>query len=131
MTRMAAGPATPVYLVDSSGNPISTQTVSGTVTARAEQYSTVKSGELAGSASAVQMPDVACKLVRFKAEAGNAGKVYIGASGVTRPDGTTDATTGLQLLAGDDTGWIPTDNLNRFYRISDNAGDDLTYLAMV
>ena len=94
-------------------------------------YQNVIVGELAGSATAVQMPDRACSMVRFKAHADNAGKVYIGASGVTVANGSTDTTTGLQLSAGDDTGWIPVDNLSRFYRICDNAGDDLTYLALI
>jgi hypothetical protein len=88
-----------------------------------------KNGELAGSATAVQMPDVACSMVRFKAVHDNAGNVYIGAEGVTVANGSTDTTTGFLLDAGDDTGFIPCDNLSRFYRICDNAGDDLTYLA--
>jgi hypothetical protein len=94
-------------------------------------YSTIASGELQGSASALQMPSIACKLVRFKARSDNAGSVYIGVSGVTAPNGTTDATTGFELVAGDDTGWLPATNLNLFYRISTNAGDDLTYMLMV
>lgn len=94
-------------------------------------YQTVRTGELAGSATAVQMPNVACRLVCFKAAYDNAGRVYIGASGVTVADGTTDTTTGFQLSAGEQTPWLPCDNLNRFYRISNNAGDDLTYLALV
>ncbi len=94
------------------------------------RYSTVKSGELAGSATAAQMPDVGCRLVMFKAAASNAGNVYIGGSGVTVPDGSTDTTTGWELAAGEESGWLPVDNLNRFYRICDNAGDDLVYLAL-
>ena len=86
-------------------------------------------GELAGSATAVQMPDIACSRVKFKSRDDNAGNVYIGGAGVTKPDGTTDTTTGFQLDAGDDSGWIYCDNLNAFYRICDNAGDDLTYFA--
>lgn len=86
-------------------------------------------GELAGSATALQLPNVPCSRVRFKARSDNAGSVYLGAAGVTLPDGSTDATTGFELDAGDDTGWVPADNLNIFYRICDNAGDDLTYLA--
>lgn len=93
-------------------------------------YTTVKSGELAGAAEVTQLPDVPCLLVRFKAQADNAGRVYLGGAGVTVVDGTTDATTGFELDAGEETGWIPVDNLNRFYRICDNAGDDLTYLAL-
>lgn len=89
-------------------------------------------GELAGSASAAQMPDVDCSFVNFKAAYDNAGNVYIGKSGVTKADGSTDTTTGLQLDAGQETGWLPTGgNLNTFYRICDNAGDDLTYVTLL
>lgn len=102
----------------------------GTIVEQAASFGTIKCGELAGSAAAVQMPDVACRLVNFKAVASNAGNVYIGGAGVTKVDGSTDTTTGLELDAGQETGWLFVDNLNRFYRICDNAGDDLTYLAL-
>ena len=92
---------------------------------------TVKSGEIVGSATAAQMPNIPCKRVKFKAVIGNAGNVYIGASGVTKVDGATDTTTGLELDAGEDSGWIEVNNLNRFYYICDNAGDDLVYLALI
>lgn len=92
-------------------------------------YSTVVSGELAGSATAVQMPDIPCRLVTFKALASNAGNVYIGGAGVTIPNGSTDTTSGIHLAAGErETFYI--DNLNKFYRICDNAGDDVCYLVM-
>lgn len=92
-------------------------------------YSSFVTGELAGALSATQMPDIDCKMVNFKAVASNAGKVYIGAAGVTKVDGTTDTTTGWELDAGEETGWLPAHNLNQFYRITDNAGDDLVYMA--
>jgi len=92
--------------------------------------STVACGELQGSATALQLPNVACKFVRFRAVLSNAGNVYVGGASVTKPDGTTDTTTGLELSAGEDTGWIPASNLSIFYRICDNAGDDLCYLAI-
>ena len=95
-----------------------------------KSYTTVACGELQGSATALQMPSVACKMVKFKARNDNAGNVYIGGSGVTKPDGTTDTTTGIELDAGEETGWLTVSNLNVFYRICDNAGDDLTYLAL-
>ena len=91
---------------------------------------TVASGELQGSASALQMPSVACAMVKFKAVSSNAGNVYIGASSVTVVDGTTDTTTGFELDAGDETGWMMVNNLDVFYRICDNAGDDLTYICL-
>lgn len=90
----------------------------------------VACGELAGSATAAQMPDVGCRLARFKARSDNVGGVYVGVAGVTKPDGATDTTTGFELGAGEETGWLPCENLSRFYRICDNAGDDLTYLAV-
>lgn len=93
-------------------------------------FGTVKSGEIAGSATAAVLPTVACRMVMFKAVASNAGNVYLGAAGVTKVDGTTDVTTGWELDAGQETGWIPVDNLNRLYLICDNAGDDLVYLAL-
>ena len=92
-------------------------------------YSALATGELAGSVTAVQMPNVACRLVNFKAVLSNAGNVYIGGSGVTKVDGTTDTTSGWQLGPGDETGPLPYANVNVFYRICDNAGDDLTYIA--
>jgi len=95
-----------------------------------EVYNGISTGELAGSATALQLPDVSCRLVMFVAEAANVGKVYLGGAGVTKVDGTTDTTSGLQLAAGDATPFIPISNLNLLYRICDNAGDDLTYLAI-
>lgn len=94
------------------------------------QFNTVVSGELAGSATALQMPNIECKMVKFKAQQGNAGFVYIGGAGVTKIDGTTDTTTGFELDASEETDWFPVTNLNIFYRICDNAGDDLTYIIL-
>lgn len=93
-------------------------------------HTAAASGEIQGSATALICPTVACIMVRFKALISNAGNVYLGVALVTKADGTTDTTTGLELCPGDDTGWISIDNVNRFYRISDNAGDDLSYLAI-
>ncbi len=93
-------------------------------------YGTIAVGELAGSASAAQCPAQACRGVYLKAAYDNAGRVYIGGSGVTKKDGTTDTTTGIELNAGDEI-YLPVSNLNVLYRICDNAGDDLTYFALV
>ena len=90
----------------------------------------VASGEIAGSATAVVLPTIPCRMVLLKAVNSNAGNVYLGASGVTVVNGTADATSGLELAAGEDSGWLPVFNLDQFYLICDNAGDDLTYLAL-
>lgn len=97
---------------------------------REHPYSTVACGERQGSATAAQLPSVAASIIRIKACVSNAGNVYLGGSGVTKPDGTTDTSTGLELCPGDDTGWLPVSNLNIFYIICDNAGDDITYIAL-
>lgn len=92
---------------------------------------TVVNGELAGAVAAIQLPNIPCKMVRFKARYDNVGRVYLGGvAGVSKPDGTTDATTGFELNAREDTGWLPITNLNKLYRICDNIGDDLTYMAI-
>jgi hypothetical protein len=93
-------------------------------------FTSVKSGELAGSATALQLPNISCAAVKFRAESANVGKVYIGGAGVTVPEGTTDVTSGMEIAAGVETGWFPVFNLNVFYRICDNAGDDLVYIAL-
>lgn len=93
-------------------------------------FSTVTTGEVAGATSATQMPTVTSKLVKIKAHADNAGKVYIGVSGVTAVNGTTDTTSGWQLSPKDETPWLPISNLNMLYRICDNVGDDVTYITL-
>ena len=93
-----------------------------------KQYDSVASGALAGSVSALQLPDIPCRAVFFTALASNAGKAYLGGPGVTIPsDSTTDTTSGIELQAGDMTPFIPISNLNKLFRICENAGDDLTY----
>ncbi len=92
------------------------------------QYDAIASGELQGSATAVQMPDILIRSVTFKADADNVGNVHIGGAGVTIPDGTTDTTSGVELQPGDWLQFNQVSNMNLFWRICDNAGDDLTYL---
>jgi len=84
-------------------------------------------GERQGSASAVQLPTIAGSLIYIKAVASNAGNVYIGLSGVTKVNGTTDTTTGLELNPGDMI-TLPIASLGDLYMICDNAGDDITYM---
>jgi len=95
-----------------------------------EVYNRVTTGEVSGSATAKQLPSISCRLVWFTAVGSNAGNVYLGGAGVTKVDGTTDVTTGIELDAGVMIGPIPATNLDLFYIICDNAGDDLTYLAV-
>jgi hypothetical protein len=93
-------------------------------------FGNVQSGELQGSATALQLPDIDCKMVMFSALASNASNVYIGGSGVTVPDGTTDTTSGYELTPGAQTPWLPVHNMSLLYRICDDAGDDIVYIAL-
>lgn len=94
------------------------------------------SGQLAGSTTAAQLPNIPARLVKFKAQYGNSGKVYLGtSSGVTKAAGggasaSNDETTGYQLAGGDETGWLEVDNLSRYWLICDNATDNLTYTGL-
>ncbi len=96
------------------------------------EYRNIVTGEVAGAAADTAFPALACLMVNFKATASNAGKVYIGKAGVTKPDGTSDTTSGWELDKGQETGFIPvpTGNMNEFHRICDNAGDDVVYIAL-
>jgi len=88
----------------------------------------IVSGELVGVTSATQLPDIACNRVTLKAEASNPTFVYLGGAGVTKKDGSTDATTGIQLDASEQI-TFEISNLNLLYRICDATGDVLTYVA--
>lgn len=88
-------------------------------------------GSIAGSATAAQMPNIPCRMVMFKAVSDNAGRVHIGKSGVTVAAGTTTTTAGWQLTAREETPFLPCGNMNEFYYIGDNAGDDLVYLYLL
>lgn len=93
-------------------------------------YGIGASGERAGSVSAVQLPNVPCQMAWIKAVNSNSGNVYIGFSGVTVVDGTTDTTSGFELDDGEVIGPLPIHNLNQLYMICDNTGDDITYLIL-
>lgn len=87
-------------------------------------------GEMAGNTG-----DTACtsvkgaKWVKFKAAIDNAGNVFIGKTGVTKMAGTTTATAGFPLDAGQETDWLPVpgNDLANYHYICDNAGDDFAY----
>lgn len=88
-------------------------------------------GEVTGSTSAAQLPNVAGKYINLKARAANAGKVYVGHSNVvTKAAGTTTVTAGWELAAGQETGWLNISNLNTLYYITDGASDSLMYMVV-
>ena len=94
-------------------------------------YGKVQVGEVSGSATAKQLPGVECSMVMIIAVKSNAGNVYLGgSSSVTVVNTTTDTTSGIELKASANTGWIPVSNLNLLFIIGDNAGDDITYMAL-
>jgi len=60
-------------------------------------YGNIQAGEVSGSATAKQLPSIPCQMVCITALNSNAGDVYVGGSGVTVPNGTTDTTSGIEL----------------------------------
>ena len=98
-------------------------------TIETRRYTHYVSGEIGGATSATQMPDIDCSLVWFKAKNGNSTFAYIGGPGVTKPDATTDTTTGWELDAAEEIGPLPCSNLNVFWYICDATGDEILYLA--
>ena len=88
----------------------------------------IVSGELVGVTSATQLPDIACNRVTLKAEAANPSFVYLGGAGGTKKEGSTDATTGLQLDAGDEV-TLYISNRNLLYRVCDASGVVLPSIA--
>jgi hypothetical protein len=94
-------------------------------------YNQVLTGEIAGSITAKQLPDIGgVQMIQFVAAPDNSGNVYLGGSGVTKPDGVQDATTGIPIPAGYATPLLPIQSLDLFWIICDNAGDDLMYMAV-
>lgn len=93
-------------------------------------YNEVISGEVGGGTTTAQMPNVPCSRVNIKALGTNSTNIYIGGANVTIPAGTTDTTSGITLDAGEETGWMNVDNLNRFWMITDSNSDDATYIAL-
>jgi hypothetical protein len=91
---------------------------------------TIVTGEISGTITAKQLPDIPCSKVKIKAVRSNSGNVYIGGANVTKvAGGANNETAGYELDAGEETDWLPIDNLNKLYRICDNAGDELVYIA--
>lgn len=94
-------------------------------------FSIVRTGQIVGSVTAAQLPNVPCYMVKFVAPGGNSGSHYIGASNVTIPNGSANATAGMEIEKGTSTDWIPVNNLNVLYIISAHATDTLTYMALI
>lgn len=97
----------------------------------------VKTGEIVVGTTAADLPNITCQMVCFKARAANADRIYLGSSSaggggtVTTPDGTTDATTGFELSAGETSPWMSLDNLNRLRAIAGAAAQGMTYIALI
>ncbi len=94
------------------------------------QYGNIYTGEREGSATAVQLASRTCRMVMFVAPNGNASDVYLGGAGVTKAAGSTTITAGYELQPGAQTPWIPCKNLNQFFIICDDAGDDILWMAV-
>lgn len=66
-------------------------------------------GVITGSFAQRQFPNKPCGMMRLKARSSNVGSFYIGHMSGTHP------ILPYQLAPGDDTGWVITTNLNRYF----------------
>lgn len=81
-----------------------------------------------GATDRVRLPNNGCFWCELYAPAGNAGDVYIGGDGVTNAVGTD---VGFPLSPGDTLILKEIQNTNEIYAATDNAGDDIGFLARV
>jgi len=76
-------------------------------------------GQIAGSTSAKQGPNIPCEAVRLAPHPDNSGNAYAGGSNISTIEGYPITS---------DTGWIPITNLNLLYFIMDNDTDHVQYM---
>jgi len=95
------------------------------------------SGEAAPSTVATQLStslQTTCKRVYLRATSTNTAtgnSVYVGfTSGVTPPDKSSDATTGIELAPSDPALWIDIQNTNQIWYISGSTNAGLTVLIL-
>ena len=101
------------------------------VTSMFEGMRVVGNGEAAGIATATQFASLTCSFANFVADEGNTGVVCIGnSSGVTLSANATDATSGFQLPAATQSGWLPCTNLNNFFYICSSTVDFVGYICV-
>lgn len=102
------------------------------VTSAFEGMQVLATGSAVGSATAVQFASVTCNFVNFVADEGNTGVVAIGnASTVTLPTNADSTTSGFQLTAKGQTGFLPArDNLNNFFYICSSTVDHVNYICV-
>ena len=94
-----------------------------------QNFKIIATGEVQGGTTAKQLPNIPCAGVILQAPSDNATSVYIGVEGVTIPNSQTNQTSGYELDAGDETRFLPIDNLNKLWMITDVNADDLLYIA--
>lgn len=89
----------------------------------------VKSGEVLGNLLPQRLPNIDCRIVKFKALRTNAKPVYIGGYNITIPSGSTAVAVGWPLYPGEETDWFYVDNLIRFEYVAENNTDSIVYFA--
>lgn len=89
-----------------------------------------QTGEVAAAITATQLPSREGKWVMFQGHATNTGYIWVGLSGVTVRDGSTDTTTGFFVAPGEWTPPIPIRNLDDLYAIGTSTSDSMSYIVM-
>lgn len=88
-------------------------------------------GEVSGSISPKQLPEIDCQAAKVKAVASNPTNVYVGQGGVHIVQAADREDVGWELDAGEETPWYFIHNLNQLYIVCDAAGDDIVYTLLL
>ena len=90
-----------------------------------------ETGEVSGSITPKQLPEIKCEAVKIKAVGNNPTNVYVGQAGVHTVKAADREDVGWELDAGEETPWYFIHNLNQLYIVSDATGDDIVYTLLI
>ena len=86
-------------------------------------------GNRACTTTAEQLPAHACRMVKLVAASANAGKVYVGfANTVVGTQGADNEVTGIELSAGQDSGWIPVSDTSMIWVYGSAATQNVSFM---
>jgi hypothetical protein len=88
---------------------------------RSYSFENLWTDRIANTVVVTQCPALRAEQIRFKNHPDSSGNAWVGSDNLT-----TD--TGFPLAPGDDTGWIPINNLNKCWHVEEDATTYLQYM---
>ena len=87
-------------------------------------------GEVTDGVSSIRLPNIEARMVKLLADRKNKGPVYIGDRRVENPNNDTDCRCGWPIQPGEQTDWIPIENLGLIWMVCEWSGDKLYYMVV-